>query len=693
MEDIATNAGSDTVSFVTQRLWMLHKHSEDLDAYLALLQRQRSACDEVWFATDYGFPPLAVHQTAAEQMAVAAARVRALGMVASLQISNTLGHGDYLRYLDFRGITWGRMTGPDGTVAPYANCPRDPDFHAYLDASTRAYCAWQPTGVWIDDDLRMHHHNPVDYGCFCPRCLTDFSRRDNSNWTREALVAAIGRDNDLATRAAWLAFGRESLAIVAGVVARAVKTAAPTCCLGLQHSDHAWGGYSGPDWKPVFETLARISDLPVGSRPGGGFYTDHAPREMVTKAIYGGLQNSRLPACVDHEPTHHRIRVEVENLPGAVTGKSARGTVLEATLALAYGATGLTFTPLMFNHEELDWHERVLAEMGAWRPFWMRYQGGEFGRGIRPGGLIIALGRRFTQREVTPNEPPFAWATTHLGALPQLTTLGLPLTWDWSYDATEPPPAAFLLHPHAVDGLDDGEIQLLLRSGTVTDGEAVRRLTARGYGSWLNLAATPAEELDANEQFSDDPLNVPYAGWPVGLTTLSSAFPGYALRPAADDARILSHYIRTDGTRSAPATVALTTTAGGRWVVFGNGCWSSVVTSAKRAQLLAAADWVSPRGLPALLETPGQVLIVPRVDTEGKLYSVLLLNCTLDATPPVLRLRLRSPRRRHARWLRPPTGTADALQITEMVLTGEGDDALISLPGLDAWGVGALLLG
>ncbi len=684
-------------SFVTQRLWELHKHPEEFERYLALLQRQRAACDEVWFSTDYGFPPLDVHQGAAVQMAAAAERVRELGIVASLQISNTLGHGDYLRYLDFGGISWQRMVGPDGTVAPYSNCPRAPDFHAYLDASTRAYCAWHPASVWIDDDLRMHHHSPIDYGCFCDICLATFNAETGGAWALPALVAAIGPGNDLATRAAWLAFGRESLTIVAGVVARAVKAVAPACRLGLQHSDHAWGGYSGPDWTPIFETMARISGLPVGSRPGGGFYTDHAPREMLTKALYSGLQNSRLPDCVDHEAAHHCIRIEVENLPGAVTGKSARGTALEATLALAYGSTGLSFTPLMFTHEERDWHEQVLAEISRWRPFWLRYLSGSSGTASRPAGLAIALGRRFTQRRLAPGEPAFAWAATNLGALPQLATLGLPLTWDWSSAqscdvgracaAAEAAPTGFLLHPNAVDGLDRDEIEMLLGRGVITDGEAVHRLEARGFGSLLNLATTPADMRDANELLSNDALNGPYSGRTVGLTSLSRVFPAYGLAPEQQDARILAHYVRTDGTLSAPATVALRTAAGGRWVIFGNGCWSAVVTTAQRAQLLAAADWVSPGGLPVRVETPGQVVAIPRTDTEGRLCSVLLLNCSLDPTASQLSLRLRRPRSLRGHWLRP------FLQPRAVALPGEnGDDVRVSLPGLDPWAVGALLV-
>ncbi len=666
--------------FITQRVWEIHKSPAELDAYLTMLARQRGACDEVWFATDYGFPPLGVHQKSAALMASAADRFRAQGIVPSMQISNTLGHGDYLKYLDFKGIAWQRMVGSDGGEAPYCNCPRDPAFLAYLDQSTRAYCAWQPVSVWIDDDLRMHNHSPVSHGCFCARCLAEFNVEVHGDWTRESLVEALNAGNDLPTRSAWLEFGRSSLVGVARVVAEAVKAVAPDCRLGLQHCDPAWGGYNGPDWAPVFKILAQVSGKPVGSRPGGGVYVDHAPREMLGKAVFGGLQNSRLPDCVDDS------RTEVENLPGTVTGKSARGTVLESTLALAFGCNGLTFTPLMFTHEELAWHERVMAEIAAWRPFWLRYL--EVGPGSQPAGLTIALSRRFTHRELGKNEHPFAWASAQLGSVPQLLTMGLPLCWERRGESrksnVESPTSGLksndgvLLHPNAVDGMDQGEIEELLGKGVITDGETMRRLQWRGFGSSFPVDVVEAEVQDAYQKFTDDGLNGRYAGSSVNLGGLWQAYKVCAVKPRGST-RILSHYTQPDGAVSSPATVAVETAQGGRWVIFGQGCWNPVLTTAQRAQRLAAADWVG-GGLPAVLETPAQVVVIPRVDARGQLVSVLLMNVSLDATPALTLVLRQTGGCVNWSWIRPED------QPVEVVM-----GQTITLPPLAPWGVGALV--
>ena len=51
-------------------------------------------CDEVWFSTGTGVPSLDWHRERAALLKRAAADVRKMGMVPSLQFQATLGHGD-----------------------------------------------------------------------------------------------------------------------------------------------------------------------------------------------------------------------------------------------------------------------------------------------------------------------------------------------------------------------------------------------------------------------------------------------------------------------------------------------------------------------------------------------------------------------------------------------------------------------
>lgn len=648
---------------LSMRLFDHHRDPQLLADHLALMLRQREACDEVWFASSYGFPPLAYHQEGARQMAEAAAHVRAAGISASLQISNTLGHGAYLKFLDFTGLTH-PMVGDDGTVSPYAWCPRVPEFHTYLDGLTCAYCAWQPDRLWIDDDMRMHHHAPAEYGCFCEHCLAEFSTVVGQMWTREALVKAINEENDLATRAAWLQFGRESLAGVARTVGRAAIAVAPECQLGFQHCDLNWGGYNGPDWKPVYAALREASGRAVGSRPGGGFYHDHQPREMLYKALMTGLQTARLPADIGP------VCYECENLPGSRFGKSAQGTALECTLAIAYGCDSLSFTPLMFPHET-TWHETMLAQLSAYRPFWERYVAANVG--TNNAGVDVVLSHERAQRELRPSERRFAWATSGFGAISPTATLGLPLSWESGM-------AAWLSADSAV-GVNEADLRRLLARGLLVDGAALEILEQRGLAHLLGLRYQPVATAFNYLHLSDDALNGEHAGQQVvcGCFMFGKA---HGCEVTEGHARILSRYVHHDGTLAEVEAVAIEHVDGGRLVVFGWGVGNATVTTSRRQQILAAANWVSHGRLPVQLDTPSPVVVVPRCDANGRLATVLLLNVSLDPTPVLTLSMSNTDSAGRWTWLRPLEA--------DVILPAENT---VTLPPLAPWSAGVLVRG
>ena len=647
---------------ISMRLLDHHLNPRLLDEHLSLMQWMRAEHDEVWFASDYGFPSLSVHQDHAQRMAEAAAKVRALGIGASLQISNTIGHGDAHRFLDFSALA-SRMMGCDGTIAPYCACPRDPAFHIYLETLTRAYCAWQPDRVWIDDDLRMNNHSPVAFGCFCDRCLAEFSRTTGRDSQREELGRAINEDNDLVTRAAWLHFCRTSAAGVARTVGQAAVAVAPECQLCLQHGDLCWGGYNGPDWSHVFQALRDVSGRPVGSRPGEAFYNDHQPRGMIGKALMTGAQNARLPDCVE------RVSYECENLPGSLIGKSAQGTALECTLAIAQGCNSLSFTHLMFPHE-FAWHGTMMAKLSAWRPFWARYV--DANEGTFSAGVEIVFSQRHAMRETTREDGAFAWASTGFGDASLAAVLGLPLCWN-------PQAPAAWLTASAAHGVDAADLKRLRARGLIVDGTAGEILEQRGLASVLGLRFRQTTAPFVCLGLTDDALNGPFAG--QTLTCASYMFGTPRLFEVTEGVtRCLSLYADAQGRVAEPETVAVEHSDGSRVVVFGWNLGHATMPTARRHQILAAANWVGQRRLPVWLETPCQVMVVPRCDSRGQVVTVLLVNVSLDPTPE-LKLTLGDSSGEGAwTWLRPPSG--------ERLLKG---GTTLTLPPLEAWECGVLV--
>jgi hypothetical protein len=148
-----------------------------------MLFENPGCCDEVWFSTGIGVPPVSEHVRRAEIIRAAAADLRAWGIAPALQFKATIGHGDELSATeDCSGKTWGGWTGSTGAEARYCNCPRQP---------LPAMCAKRhrlrgvPSGaVWIDDDCVMKPSSATIVPSRVVRtCLKAFNAKTGGSWT------------------------------------------------------------------------------------------------------------------------------------------------------------------------------------------------------------------------------------------------------------------------------------------------------------------------------------------------------------------------------------------------------------------------------------------------------------------------------------------------------------------------------
>lgn len=358
---------SSSIPLSAIRLWP-HHHAADaaMGELLAEIARWPGCCDELWFATELGFPKMAVHLHAAERMAIAAASTRAAGLKPGIQLAASIGHAD-TQILPSDGGTWQRVVGPDGQSAFMCNCPRSERFHEYLREAVGAYAAFGPSSFWIDDDLRMNEHSPIHHACFCDHCLGQFSQFVGHMWSREPLVATLNSPDGGPVREQWTRFNGESLALLTRAIAQAVHAVAPHCRLGFQQVGHEFALYNGPDWAPIYHEMTKVSGMPAGARLGHGCYSDARPREMIQKAMLISRQVARLPMRID------AICPEIENFTHNAMGKTARGTVVESTLDLAMGCNCLSYAILCSRHEPMEWYgQTLLSRLAAWRPFWQR---------------------------------------------------------------------------------------------------------------------------------------------------------------------------------------------------------------------------------------------------------------------------------------------------------------------------------
>jgi len=608
------------------------------------ISRHRAACDEVWFSTGIGLPPLSWHAEQSRRQAAAAADLRGIGVEAGLQFQATLGHGDSISALeDCSAKNWGGFTGPSGVECRHCSCPRQPAFLEYMAEMARIYAAWRPSSVWIDDDLRIGNHAPASIwsvksleGCFCPVCVAAFSTQESAPYDRASLVAALGTDSALRLR--WERFSFSSLAIVAHTIAAAVHEVSPGTRMGYQHCMREDGMQS-----IVFDALAECSGRRVRSRPGGGAYTDHNPWDQVEKAFFLARQMKSLQRCSSIES----FCPEIETCPRTFNCRTARSIIAESFANLAMGLDSLSFLIVDASYETPDWYgENLFAPLAAEAPRLKAYEA--LNRGTFVGGLV------------SPGAQPPRF----------LASAGVPLV-------TGPDAAscgAILTAANAASMPEDALDSLFAR-GVLLEGTAAQALARRGLDRLMGGLKVRPAPAGVYEEFADDPMN---AGLACRRGTGGMKL---VLVPADSSVRVIGQYVDSKGKGCGASMICGTSPKGGRFAVLGCTGFSLGAASSDQLRLVhRLADYVSGGRLPVVFDDPVRLLAVPRVAADGALRSLFVLNVSIDVQRPA-RIRLRGvpTAAARARWNGP-----GGVQL-DVELRREGADSFVTLPELDVW--------
>lgn len=297
-------------------------------------------CDEIWFSTGTGAPPLEWHRQRAEVLAKAVKDVKASGIAPSLQFQATIGHGDSFVTAEMCAMkTWTGWTDWKGLEDRFCNCPRQTAFLQYLRDVSAIYARLGFSALWIDDDLRIAYHRPADssgrrVGCFCETCIAAFNAETGGKWTRETLARAVMADDEV--HAQWRAFSVRSIALVAKAIAEVFASVSPGTMMALQCAS---GVEVDDQVCEVLKTLHTVTGLPVGCRPGGGSYYDDNPNIVVIKSINAAALRGRIG-----NPGYIKVWTpEIESWPRTYYSRSSQGVLAEGFSALMYGFNSVSF--------------------------------------------------------------------------------------------------------------------------------------------------------------------------------------------------------------------------------------------------------------------------------------------------------------------------------------------------------------
>ena len=326
-----------------------------------MIAENKNCCDEVWFSTGIGIPPLEWHAENAARIARGAEELHAIGIVSGLQIQATIGHADEVSAMERTdGKTWRGWTGRGGTECLYCNCPRQSAFLDYIRRMTEIYASSHPSSVWIDDDLRIVGHSPAApwskanegwVGCWCDTCIAAFNAETGGSWTRETLDKAMTMESELFRQ--WKAFSERSVIAIAQTIGGVFQRISPQTMLALQH-----GSTPNDATINMLRTLHEASGKSVGSRPGGGAYYDIDPNSQIIKS----MMSVRFRRDIGNPEWISTWTPEIETCPRNYGSRSAQSVIVEAFSALMGGMNAVSLFVTQTGHESEELYSRTMLQ-------------------------------------------------------------------------------------------------------------------------------------------------------------------------------------------------------------------------------------------------------------------------------------------------------------------------------------------
>ena len=548
------------------------------------------------------------------------ARFRSLGMTAGINVLATIGHHDE-NLENSLDMPWQKLVGPDGTECKGCYCPSDERVREYIEKIYESAARAEPDFIWMDDDIRSWGHMPILCSCFCDRCLAQFSSESSEQFTRQSLIDAFADDSlerKLQVRKKWLEHNRKLLDETVACAERAVHGVSEKIIIGLMSHEKFLEGYDFVRW---MDTLRGRTDSSPMSRPGGGFWDDITPSDMMTKAHAIGRQVSMMPAHVID------LQSEVETFPHQKLNKSVHITILEAAIYLAAGSTGSAYSIMPFGGGALDECLPFAERIRATRSFC---------------DLLVSKFQRADCEGLW-----FAWnkdifASTRLNGLwfdgsgkfhdcddggEKVYEIGIAP----AYSADAAKVAAFPANSPRAFSRD--ELKGFLAGGVWLDGPALKHFLDMGLGEYVGFNLAGQREDDSIEVLSDHPLNDGFAGEKRDCRQSFKwwwAETAYVIEPATDKAEILAYMEDYSGKHCGPSMGVFQNSLGGRVAVSGYFPWKMIHNRAKSSQIKAVARWLSADTMPAIVRSFEKVNLWTRRAANGE-YGALLLNSSFDA--------------------------------------------------------------
>jgi len=650
-----------------------HMDHEYINELTKSISKFKGCVDEVWFATSYGLLTIEQSCKSAQHMNLEVKGFEKIGVIPSMQISRTIGHGESLLKLyggdGIKNLNVNKVVSIDGEVCDGKFCWNNQAFRKYIYEITKEYVVFKPHTVWVDDDLRIGHHGKSKALCFCDNCLTLFNKEYGFSYNRQQLKKDF-LYGDISIREKYIAFNTKSLAEFAGIIAKAVYEVSPGSFMAIQN-----GGDTALETnaqRACLDAMKKPSGKAPKFRAGGGYYDDHDPNGILQKAMQLNYINSRLPEYVEDKTC------EIENLPFVAYGKSPEGACLEASAYIAYGCNMASFSMNMHKNEDMTWYERIFRKFSEYKPYWETVV--KHNKNTCIGGISVYQSNKSNLIKIKEGEVT-DWNDTCIFEANGLLRCGIPLH-------TSPTGNAYILSSKSCDFLCDEDIDFLIGQPVITDAKTIEKIVAMGYGDKIDIQVEkvpPAYNAVSYERPTDHFVNRN-----INLESWNNS--AYYSRDAryfinSKNAEYISElYARIDNQRLGYAMAVVTTSKNKKWLVMSAHLCDGIISFERRNQILSALNYISENTIPAFVNSPEQVIIIPRVNDKGETVSVTLINASISDCES-FEVVIRNPKDNQKYTIAAPNENPE-----QCFFRKNGNDFIAEIPSLKAWRIKTLMM-
>lgn len=308
------------------------------------------------------------HMTAGEQeiylsmMRKISALLAEKGVTMSVNQWHSVMHADLGKRLR-EDQPFRRMVDVEGSEAALCVCPLCGEWQRYIGQIYARYAALEPSILWVEDDFRLHNHEPLHWGgCFCEEHMRRYSARAGKPLTREEFIAGVLRPGPPHPyRKIWLDVSRETMLEAAGAIADAVRAVSARPKVGLMSSAPHVHAAEGRDWPALLHTLA--AGRPPVDRVHLPGYQEQSPAQY----LHGFNMVSMLTRAM--LPPETEVYPELENFPFGLFSKSRRFTRFQLLSALPLDLAGITLDLYDLNGNGIVWEEEYQATLRETKPY------------------------------------------------------------------------------------------------------------------------------------------------------------------------------------------------------------------------------------------------------------------------------------------------------------------------------------